>query len=239
MFKKIGLGMALLCVNFICILLSLAKNVEHDGWKVLYEKDQIKVEAKKDNQTKLLMFRAQGILQAPLDSIMANLRDVNTSTEWQPQLIMRKEMVTISDVRAITLSENDVPWPFSNRTLLLDNELKFSPDQLGFIVISESTKDQEMIKKFPVESGKVMAEMIKGVMTLKYKGPKESFVAFDLMVDPKGHIPTFVVNIFTKEVPFKFLKSLEKRANTHPMKLNPTMQKMYDTVLNNVTMKKE
>jgi len=194
------------------------------GWNKLYTDQGITVYAQRTQKSKVLAFRAEGILNAPIDQIMEVLRRVEIADEWMPDADGKYVLKEVSDTEAITYSVNRVPFPFADRELVLLNKLRLDRER-QFLVLDIYSVDYPSM---PVKKGMVRARMYCGEMRLRPAGKSQTEVALQLYVDPQGAIPGWIVNMFQKRLPYNFLRALEKKAGTTNYELRP----VYRQILN-------
>jgi len=187
------------------------------GWNRLYADQGITVYAQRTRKSKILAFRAEGILSAPIDQILEVLRRLEISDEWMPDADGKYILKEVSDTEAITYGINRVPFPFADRELVFLNKLRLDHDR-KFLVLDIYSVD---FPSQPVKKGTVRAQMYCGEMRLRPAGERQTEVALQLYVDPRGAIPGWIVNMFHKRLPYNFLRALEKKAGTTNFELRP------------------
>jgi len=192
------------------------------GWNQLYADQGITVYAQRTRKSKILAFRAEGILKAPIDQIMEVLRRVEIANEWMPDAEGKYVVKEVSDTEAITYSVNRVPFPFADRELVLLNKLRLDRDR-RFLVLDIYSVDYP---SQPVKKGTVRAQMYCGEMRLRPAGEGQTQVVLQLYVDPRGAVPGWIVNLFQKRLPYNFLRALEKKAGTTDFELRPVYREI-------------
>lgn len=198
-----------------------------NNWKELFSKDSITVYSQKAPESDVLALKASGVLKAPMGQVMEVLRKVEISTEWIPHIDTKITVKDFSDLEAITYSVNTLPWPLADRSLLLHNKLRIDREK-KYIVIDIHSVDFETN---PIEEDHVRANMYCGQTLMRPVDKGETEIELILFVDPRGHIPTWLVNIAQKTMPYNFLKALEKKASRTSYELRPSFKKMLDQLL--------
>lgn len=193
-------------------------------WEQIFSKDGIDVYSQKMPESDILAFKATGIINAPIDQVMEVLRKVEISQEWMPDTEVKYTVKEFSDLEAITYSVNKLPWPFSGRELLLRNILRLDQQRKYLVVDAFSVEDAS----YPVGNGNVRAFMHRGQTCIRPVGRQHTEVLFTFLLDPKGYIPSWLVNMKQKELPYNFLKSLEEKAGTTHFPLRPVFQSYVD-----------
>lgn len=220
-------------IFILCILLLASLNIfaeDYDGlyddgkWQKILSEDGFNVFTREMPNSKILGFKLEGVINAPIDQIMENMRDVETSAEWTPDLAEKSTIEEISDAEAITYSRNDLSWPISDRDFVTHNKLFLHKERKLLYVMTKSVIDQ----RSPPRKGIVRAWLSYSNIGLRPVSEKQTYVEWTIFADPKGGIPTWVVNFYQRGFPVKFFKAVEKRAQSTNQKLRPGLQKMLD-----------
>ncbi len=198
-----------------------------NNWKKLFSKNGITVHSQKAPDSDVLALKASGILKAPMDQVIEVLRKVEISKEWMPHIDTKITVKDFSDLEAITYSVNILPWPLADRSLLLHNKLRIDREK-KYLVIDIHSVDFETN---PIKKDRVRANMYCGQTFIRPVGKGETEIELILFVDPRGHIPTWLVNMAQKSMPYNFLRALEEKANRTNYELRPSFKKMLDQLL--------
>ena len=193
-------------------------------WEHLYTQDNITVYSQKVPDSDIVALKAVGILKAPMDQVVEVLRKVEISKEWVPHIEKKFAVQEFSDTESITYSVNMLPWPFSDRSLLLYNKLRFDKEKNHLVIDIQSVEPE----KIPIKEDNVRAKMHCGQMIIRPANTVQTDIQLVVFVDPKGHIPAWLVNLSQKRLPYDFLKALEKKAGGTHFELRPTFKEMFD-----------
>ena len=177
----------------------------------------------------IVPIKVEGEIEAPITAIMENLRTIEGSEEWTPDLVSK---ITIADhgaPRAITYSLTDMPWPLYDRVLILDNELFLDKERKLLFVQSKTVS----VDRAKVPRSEKTIEAFVGYSNMGFRpiSKDRTFVEFTAWVDPRGSIPAWVINFFQKKWPISFFKALEERCEDHSPKLRPGLQAMLKDLL--------
>jgi len=216
---------------FIIFLLStsiFAKNnfnefFNPNGWEEVYTKDGITVYSQKSKHSSIVGFKAEAVLVAPLENILATLRDVEGTINWAPNITEKSTIKEFSDLKAITYTNNDLPWPAADRDMVQMNELRLDEENKYLVVDTYSIKDDV----YPFAEDTVRANVTFGTLQFRRKGAHSS-VLMTLLVDPKGSLPIWLVNMLQKRLPYQFLIALEKEAVKSKVPLRAGIKKLLD-----------
>ena len=200
------------------------EKVDLTGWKKVYSKDGLDFYSKRVENSKLLAFKAVGILDVNMGDMMAALRTVTTQKKWDKNTVRKETVEDISDIEAITYSESRIPWPFNNRDMVLHNKLFLDKEEKIFYVHTHSVEH----KRYPKKRGLVRAQINLSRFRTKPISKDKTFVEFEVHVDPKGNIPAWIVNIVQKSFPYDFLTGLAEFCRKSKLKPNAGVQKMID-----------
>lgn len=195
-----------------------------NNWKNIYSKNGITVYSQKAPDSDIVALKAVGILKAPMDQVVEVLRKVEISKEWIPHIDKKFLVQEFSDTESITYSVNILPWPFADRSLLLHNKLRFDREKKHLVVDIHSVDPE----KNPIKEDIVRAKMYCGQMFIRPAGSGQTEIELMTFVDPKGHIPAWLVNMSQKSLPYDFLKALEEKASQTNYELRPTYKEMLE-----------
>lgn len=193
-------------------------------WVKIYTKEEITVFKKRLPGEDLLIFKIVANIAAPIDSILANLRDVEGSNEWLPGVEKKFTVEEYSDLSVVTYSESYVPWPFKNRDFVLTNELTVDKENLFLVLNIKSTSHPKVSQTHGVVRGEIKT----GVFCLRPETENLTSAIFFLHIDPKGFIPAWLVNLVQTSWSYEFVKAIEKRANSHRKPLRPGIRQALD-----------
>ncbi len=190
-------------------------------WKFETEKDGVKIYSRKVKGTNILSFKAVGFVDAPLDKMLAALRNVEVATEWDKSLLVKKTLKDHSLIEADTYSVVDLPTFFDDRELVLNNILDYDEKTHELIVRAKSVdlKDAPRNKKY------TRAEIRIAEFRIKPENDLFTKMSMECMVDPKGDIPPWLANIVQQDMPYNFIKNLEKFANKYKGEANKEILK--------------
>jgi len=201
----------------------LEKFFNENDWTKVYDKGGYVVHSQKAKNSKIVGFTARAVLDAKLENVLAILRDVAGTTKWAPNMVEKKTIVRYSDLKALTYNNNDLPWPVADRDMVLMNVLRVDRDKKVLVVDTHSVEHPD----YPPRKKVVRSFMPYGTLEFKRHGNKSS-VKMTILVEPKGSIPIWIVNMIQKRFPIQFLKALEKECKRVELPLLPGIKKLLD-----------
>lgn len=198
------------------------KDLNPKKWEKIFDEKWITIYSQEVPKSDYLAFKAVTELKAPIDQVMEVLRQVENNVKWAPGLTEKYTLREISANEAYTYSVNEMPWPLNDRELVLHNKLYYDKKRNGLICDSYSVRSKDR----PVAKKKVRA-MMNGYMFIRYgKDKKHTYMEFSIIATPGGNIPQWLANWVQKDIPYDFLKSLEKRARKTKHKLRPSFKEL-------------
>jgi hypothetical protein len=215
--------LALLLISQVTSADELSKHFKPDGWEKVYNKEGVLVHSQKALNSKIVGFKAEAVLDATLENVLQVLRDVEGTTRWAPNLVEKKTIVNNSDLKAITYNNNDLPWPAADRDMILVNELRLDKKNKVLVVDTHSVTHPD----YPEFKNAVRAEMPYGTLEFQRRENK-AWVRMTILVDPRGSIPVWLVNMLQKRIPLQFLKALEKESQLKKPENLPGIKKLVE-----------
>lgn len=181
------------------------------------------------NDSEIVPIKVEGEIEAPITAIMENLRSIEGSEEWTPDLIKKTTLEDLGPRKAITYSLTNMPWPLYDRVLILENEL-FLDKRRKLLFVQSKTVNFDRSK---IPSVKKTIEAMVGYSKMGFRpiSKNKTFVEFTAWVDPKGSIPAWVINFFQKKWPITFFEALEERCDDHSPELRPGLKSMLHELL--------
>lgn len=175
-------------------------------WKSIYTEDGITVYSQKVPDSDIVALKAVGILKAPTDQVVEVLRKVEISKEWVPHIDKKIAVQEFSDTESITYSVNMLPWPFTDRSLLLYNKLRFDKEKNHLVIDIQSVEPE----KIPIKEDNVRATMHCGQMIIRpvQRKPKCNW---SYLLIPKAIFLPGWSTCLKKDCPTIFSKHLKKR----------------------------
>ena len=199
------------------------------GWKKAMTRDGLTLFIRQNENSRVLELKVDGILQVALPKVMANLRDVESSTVWTPDLKKKTTLKDMGDLEAVTYSLTDLPWPFYDRHMILSNKLFLDPARKLLVIYSQSTSAKGFEK---LAEGSVEARMEYGYIAMRPVTLGQTYVKMIALIDPRGAIPAWIVNFYQKKWPIDFFKAFEAYCRqSAQIPLRPGLQKMMRELL--------
>ncbi len=194
-----------------------------DGWeKIDVTDDGITRYRRSVPGTGIVAFRGEAIMEAPLIRVAAVLDNVEREREWMADLVESYDLERKSDLDRWEYNRTAAPWPVSDRDFVIHTIIDFYRAPVESIVIAMQSKENP--KKPPVP-GVVRGELIDSKFILISNGPTQSLFICEILADPKGIIPTFMVNVFQKSWPISTIRALRAQIKKPDIVESPALQR--------------
>lgn len=209
--------MALKNILWIVTYLILASSsVAAPQWIQVSEENGIEVSRREFQGEGLYEFRGIGDVKSSIPKILALLVDVKRMPEWvdgctESQLLERffpKHSEDLAGSYQVEYGVQSVPWPLTDRDYILKSTLSF---QLG----NGKIQDQVFLKSVtvPHKAKPVVEDLVRITkMTTEIRLTRVSDhvteMEFRALVDPAGWIPDWIVNLVSRDVPYKTLEKV-------------------------------
>lgn len=170
----------------------------------------------------IVAFRGEATLEAPLMRVAAVIDNVEREHEWMSDLVVSYDIERASDLDRWEYNRTRAPWPISDRDFVIHTLITFrrTPEESIFI----DMKSAENAKKPPVP-GVVRGELMNSKFVLIAKNPTQTFFICEILADPKGVIPKWIVNIFQKSWPIDTIRGLRAQLLKNDIVESPALQR--------------
>jgi hypothetical protein len=172
------------------------------AWEKIDEEEGIKVFRKEVAGSPLVAFRGEAMISAPLEKLLWVLADNAHRTDWVDRLKKSVVLATTGSYEYVVYQHFSLPFPISDRDYVYRG--RATRDQHGVVTLAIASVTHP---KAPATIG-VRANLIGSRYVLTPKGPDKTYVVVEVHTDPKGAIPTWLVNLIQKSWPMKTLKGL-------------------------------
>jgi hypothetical protein len=194
--------------------------IAENDWKQISDSDGVKTFQRTVESTKIVAFRGETEVDAPIEKVAAVLADVPARKEWIDDLIEGKNLETKSLLDRIDYNYTHVSWPFQDRDLVYSVKVDVNQKDREMKILMKSTEHPSM----PKRSGIVRAEMLESHYFVKELAPNKTFVSIEIAVDPKGNVPLWLVRLKQRKWPRKTLLAFKEFAANYSKPIPPEFQ---------------
>lgn len=178
-------------------------------WTEVARSPEVTVYRKEFADSPIHAYRADAQLAAALDKVVAVVVDTKRRPEWAERVREATVLQQISATEHIEHVVTRVPWPLKDRDFVV--QTKLIPDRASKTLRIEVRSVEH--PKAP-ETGKYVRGIIHRadfVLKATEQG-KATEVKSESHVDPKGSIPSWIINLIQKSFPRKSVANLMKQA---------------------------
>lgn len=157
----------------------------------------------------LVAFKGEGDVASSLAKVASCLRDSPRKGEWMDRLVEARVVREMGPGERIEYNRTAAPWPLRDRDFVFHAKADWDP-ALGRITIRMSSVEDDAA---PRDSRLVRGDLVSSTMVLtRLKDGAGTRVSLEVLADPKGNIPKWIVNLFQSHWPRKTLKGLRDQA---------------------------
>jgi hypothetical protein len=175
-------------------------------WKEIHDKDGIKVFRKSVEGSKIVAFRGVALVDAPVGKVLHVIADNDHRTDWVDRCYISTVLEQVSPWEFVVYAGYKLPGLFSNRDYVYRGKAFTRKDGSVYVHI----KSEEHAKAPPTIG--VRAWLNKSVYLLTpVEGGKKTLIDVEVHTDPKGSMPTWLINLVQKSWPYKTLAAIRKQ----------------------------
>lgn len=184
------------------------------AWEEIRDADGIRVYrgASMDrgrSQAGVFAFRGETLLPADIETVRGILADASTAHEWMPQITRKEVIAQVSPTERIEYSHFDSPWPVQDRYIVA-RAIEMRTKSGGYWFKVKSTDGREHH-----EPAMVLALIYDSTLSLEPTPDNMTRMWIEVLTDPRGLIPKWVVNWVQPRWPYEFLSALRDRCRMH------------------------
>ncbi len=181
-------------------------------WKKIGESDGIAGYTRTMSDSPFEEVKGVGMVEAPVAAVEALLRDRPAFKEFmykvkESDFINAPEFKNTADT-TYGYSVTGMTYPVKDRDVVTRADFTIDKATGTVYVHVEGIKTT-----YKMDSGRVRMPMMVADYTLAPKGPNRTQVTYIGKADPGGSLPSFVVNMFTKNVSIKLIAGIREMMN--------------------------
>ena len=188
----------------LSVVISQYCSAQKSNWQLSKNKNGIKVYTRVPKGTKIKEFKALTTINASVDKIEGEIRNVSSHAEWIKDIIMPSILKSINSNEMYSYYQLKVPFPFDNRDMVLHCTMTkengtFTMIEKGFPKYIESKK------------GVVRMSISEGMWILTPNSDGKTNVHYQFLGSPDGAIPVWLTNMMVVDGPYETLLDLKDR----------------------------
>jgi hypothetical protein len=211
---------------------SIVQKIEEysDTWEHIYTKDGIKISSKEIKGTKILAVRGETVVNHNIAKVTNVLIDHKRSEEWVDKLENSYPLKNIDNTARVIYTHMDAPWPVKDRDFVTYQEVSVDRDNRTIVFIGTSNTDVDGPSTDLIR-GTVTAT---GILKSSEDG-KSTSITMEVLGDPKGKIPSFIVNFIQEEWPYESLSALKKQLDKDDVEAHQGIVNYLNGATNNLS----
>ncbi|MCU7835780.1 MAG: hypothetical protein KZQ83_11095 [gamma proteobacterium symbiont of Taylorina sp.] len=179
-------------------------------------KDSIKVYIFKQKNSAFATFRATTIINSPLESVLAVMLDIKSSTKWVDSCKTSFVIKKLSFNEQYHYQTFYIPFPFRNRDFIFHSTMVHDPLNKTITITMSSAADycqdkQSSQCQLVNQSNLVRINKSIGTFKLEEKllaGKKGTKITWIQHTNPAGNLPAWLVNQLIKNTAYRSFKNL-------------------------------
>lgn len=175
-------------------------------WNEINDEEGIKVWQREVPGTSFVEFRGRGDVDSGIKMILAVLHDQKRKKEWMNRCVdnrLVRAKPTLGNNVMYNRTGSNVPF-VSDRDAVLESTLTVLRDKKQVRIDVKSVTDPLA----PEIDGVVRMPKVIVQWLLEYKDAKTTNVTYTVQADPGGMLPAWIVNLVSKEMPWKTISNL-------------------------------
>jgi START domain-containing protein len=207
-----------LLLTLVAWLAPSAARAAAGAWERIRSEDGILVYKKDVPGSSFVAFRGEGDVDGDLLRVGSVIVDVPREKEWLDSVVEARILRRVSDSEYIMYSHLGTPVPLSDRDFVNDVTIQVDPASQTVTFRMRSVDDPAAPK-----TSYVRASLIDSSFTISPAADgKKTHVVAEIHCDPKGAIPSFVVNMFQRGWGYNTIQNLRRQVAksqvaTHPL----------------------
>ena len=169
------------------------------------------VEKKNSPEDEVNTYRGTTTMPMSIERIAYVLDDTESKTEWVSRLKQENRLEgNPFSYRSIAYQHYNLSWPVSDRDYVIESKWSVMKDKkLPTVILSIKSIVRDSV---PEIEGRVRGQLYRLVYKLEKLESNQTRVTVEIMVNPKGLLPNFMINLIQKDWPITTLRQLNSQA---------------------------
>ncbi|MBM74034.1 MAG: hypothetical protein CMK59_01430 [Proteobacteria bacterium] len=179
-----------------------------EGWSYVDTRDGIEVSQKTFSDSPLFAFRGEANVDVHTSVLLGLLLDDPKGAEWVDLMNFSKRLKSINSNTHILHQSYDLPWPIQDRDYLLNQEIQYDHSNKVVTIEFHSIIDPIL----PENECCIRAYATRTYWKFSALPNGSTDVVVEVLTDPKGSLPAWLVNLIQKDWPYNSIHNLSERA---------------------------
>jgi START domain len=200
---------------FLLLLPQIAFSKITPDWKKIEIKENVEIYKGEIPGSKVVAFRGTSTIEASMPIVLSVIYDVTRMNEWM------SDIEKTSKFEKIEYNRTQAPWPLSDRDFVYETKVNVNKIEKTVEILIESTTH----KNAPLVDGVIRGHLHQSRYFLKsIEEGKKTYLEVEILADPKGSVPKWVVNLFQARWPVTTVNGIRKIAMEDGYKIHPDIE---------------
>jgi hypothetical protein len=205
-----------LVVALVATLVSGSAVALAAGWEKVDEEDGITVSTRPVAGTRIVALRGEGVVPVEIGKVLFVLVDDEHRTEWVDRMVESEVLERVSSFEYVVYHHFELPPPFSDRDYVYRGRARRSARTSKVYLDLRSEEHPSA----PDTVG-VRAELVRGRYVLTPLADGTTNVVVEILTDPKGLLPAWLVNLIQRSWPLETLRGIRRQVEQPYVKPYP------------------
>ncbi len=194
------------CFLLFCFYgLSLSAQDSSADWKMIKETEQCTVYTRLSALSSIKEVKVVATFDTEVDKFMSVLNNVPAYTDWVYKCGKARRLKTITKNEFIYYVTSDVPFPMKDRDIIIHSKQWFDPEIQGY-----RTRSVGLPAFIDEEAKYVRVPMLSSNWAIQPTEDDKVKVEYQILTEPGGSLPIWLVNLAITSGPLKTMKGLAK-----------------------------
>jgi START domain. len=190
---------------FLVFIILCMKTSAQPVWKLVKEKNGMKIFTANAGNSKFKNIRVQMLSQGTIQKLTSIISDINKYPEWVYKEKTAVVLKQVSNNEFIYYIESVLPWPVSNRDAII--HLTIIPDPIHHVLRMNAVSEPTFIEK---KDGIVRIPFSKETWYVTEAGNKLN-IDYTFQMDSGGSLPAWLVNMLADKGPYETFQNLKMK----------------------------
>lgn len=177
-----------------------------DDWRLEKDKNGIQVYSRHLDGSRLKEIRVDCELTASLSQLVAFLSDVDQYSQVVYKNKSARLLRRVSETEFYYYSESEMPWPATNRDLVI--HLRFAYDPASKMLQIHTSSVPDMV---PPKEGLVRVAFWQAAWNVRSLADNKMHINYTFQVDPGGTLPSWLINATAAIGPYQSFLNLREK----------------------------
>ena len=194
-------------------------------WEFVSSNNGVRVYRKQVPGSSVMAFRGVMTANIHIGKVISTYANTNLRKDWVDRWDADAELDVRSATERTFWIKFGLPWPVTDRDYVLHLKANFNFDKKVFTARLNSVRHPKKPKLDCCVRGKAFGTYYKFTAI---PGTNKTKLFVEVHTDPRGMLPSWLVNLIQKDWPRKTLVSLVKRSRRGDIKVHPAVANWHD-----------